>query len=93
MIGARLAEIRKDHGDTQEDLARKLYVAPCTVSAWERETNAPGLDMLRKICRFYNCSADWLLGLCNVDRIYMRQQIMKVRAMVDRAADEMRRED
>ena len=26
MIGERLAEIRKDHGDNQDDLARKLNV-------------------------------------------------------------------
>ena len=27
MIGERLAEIRKDHGDNQDDLARKLNVS------------------------------------------------------------------
>ena len=41
MIGERLAEIRKDHGDNQDDLARKLNVsvfarkkAPLPMRCW-----------------------------------------------------------
>lgn len=35
MIGERLAEIRKDHGDNQDDLARKLNVSVFAIRSWE----------------------------------------------------------
>ena len=37
MIGERLAEIRKDHGDNQDDLARKLNVSVFAIRSWEQE--------------------------------------------------------
>ena len=41
MIGERLAEVRKDHGDTQQTLAAKLNVTKYTVSSWEQEKSEP----------------------------------------------------
>ena len=37
MIGERLAEIRKDHGDNQDDLARKLNVSVFAIQAGNRK--------------------------------------------------------
>ena len=39
VIGERLADIRKDHGDTRQTLADKLQVSKFTVSNWEQETD------------------------------------------------------
>ena len=36
MVGERLAEIRKDHNDTQAVLAKKLNVSVTTVRSWEQ---------------------------------------------------------
>lgn len=41
MIGERLSEVRKDHGDTQAKLAQKLEVSLPTVRAWEQEKAPP----------------------------------------------------
>ncbi len=41
MIGERLAEIRKDHGDNQDDLARKLNVSVFAIRSWEQEKKRP----------------------------------------------------
>ena len=46
VIGERLAEIRKDHGDTQQTLADKLNVTKYTVSSWEQEKSEPNHDTL-----------------------------------------------
>ena len=43
MIGERLAEIRKDHNDTQEHLASKLHISVSTVRSWEQEKSAPAM--------------------------------------------------
>lgn len=77
MIGERLSEIRKDHGDTQASLAQKLNVSIPTVRAWEQEKSAPGHEMLVDICRLYHVSADYLLGLSSVDPAYIQQKRVK----------------
>jgi len=46
MIGERLAEMRKDHGDTQAGLAARLGVSLPTVRAWEQEKSSPSHEML-----------------------------------------------
>ena len=63
MIGERLQDIRKDNQDTQRMLAEKLKVSIATVQSWEQEKSAPNHDMLVAICRLYQVSADYLLGI------------------------------
>ena len=67
MIGERLAEIRKDYHDTQASLAKKLVVSIPTIRAWEQNRSDPSYPTLCKICRMYNVSSDYLLGLNNDD--------------------------
>lgn len=74
MLGERLAEIRKDHGDTQASLAEKLHVTHFTVSSWEQEKSSPSYELLVSICRLYQVSADYLLGLTRVDPIYVQRR-------------------
>ncbi len=74
MIGERLSEIRKDHGDTQAMLAEQLGVSLPTVRAWEQEKSSPSHEMLVAICRLYRVSADYLLGLSDTDPAYMQRR-------------------
>ena len=74
MIGERLAEVRKDHSDTQKDLAEKMNVVVHTVSSWEQEKSEPNHEMLVRLCRLYGVSSDYLLGLSNVDPAYIRRK-------------------
>lgn len=74
MIGERLAEIRKDNGDTQASLAERLCVSLHTVRAWEQEKSAPSHEMLVALCKLYGVSADYLLGLSDIDPAYARQK-------------------
>ena len=74
LIGERLAEIRKDHGDTQQTLAARINVTKYTVSSWEQEKSEPNHEMLVKFCRLYEVSSDYLLGLSDVDPVYDRRK-------------------
>lgn len=74
MLGERLAEIRKDHGDTQASLALKLNVTHFTVSSWEQEKSSPSYELLVSICKLYQVSADYLLGLTRVDPMYVQRR-------------------
>lgn len=70
MLGQRLAEIRKDNDDRQEDLAKKLSVSKFTVSSWEQGKSCPPVDVVIRICNLYDVSADYLLGLIDWDISY-----------------------
>lgn len=74
MIGERLQEIRKDHGDTQQSLANKLKVSLYAVRCWEQNKSAPGHDTLVAICRLYQVSSDYLLGLSDDDPLYTQKR-------------------
>ena len=75
MIGERLQEIRKDNGDTQQDLANKLHASLYAVRCWEQGKSDPSHDTLTAICRLYDVSADYLLGLSDEDpRFAQRRQ-------------------
>lgn len=74
MIGELLAEVRKDHQETQKDLAEHLHVSVATIRSWERENSSPSHDMLVAICKLYQVSADYLLGLTRVDPVRMQKQ-------------------
>ena len=78
MIGERLSEIRKDHGDTQLSLAQKLDVSLPTIRAWEQEKSSPSHEMLVQICKLYHISADYLLGLSSIDPAYTQQKRLEL---------------
>ena len=67
MIGARLAGLRDWNDQTQGDLAKLLNVSPSTIRSWEYEKSSPSHEMLIAICKLYGTSADYLLGLSDVD--------------------------
>lgn len=73
MIGERLQDIRKDNNDTQAMLAAKLQVSIATVQSWEQEKSSPSHEMLVAICRLYQISSDYLLGLSNEDPLYIQR--------------------
>lgn len=74
MLGERLAEIRGDHDDTQAVLASKLNVSVYTVRSWERNASAPSNEILVQICKMYDVSADYLLGITDFDPSYTQRK-------------------
>ena len=74
MIGERLKEVRKDKHDTQASLARKLNVSLSTVKSWEREKSAPSHELLVQICKLYNVSSDFLLGISDEDPLWNKEK-------------------
>ena len=78
MIGERLKEIRKDNHDTQSTLAQKLNVSLSTVKSWEREKSSPNHDLLVQICRLYNVTSDFLLGISDEDPLWNKEKHVKL---------------
>lgn len=66
-IAENLRNFRKRLGMTQEDVAEAVFVAPQSVSKWERGETAPDIELLPSLAKLLGVSVDALLG---VDRIH-----------------------
>jgi len=61
-IGSRIAELRKAKGWSQADLAKALEASRDIVGKYERNDNAPSIEMASKIADVFEVSLDYLLG-------------------------------
>jgi transcriptional regulator with XRE-family HTH domain len=58
----RLAELRKKHKMTQQELANKLGVSRGAIGMYEIGQREPDAETLKKIADFFNTTTDYLLG-------------------------------
>ena len=65
--GERLAELRKNCGLRQIDLAERIGVTVKCISLYERERRAPPDDLKIKFSEFFGVSIDYLMGLTDVE--------------------------
>ena len=63
MFGQKIKEIRLKSGLNQTDFAKKLNSTQSKVSKYEREELDLSTDLILLICKTFNVSADYLLGL------------------------------
>lgn len=59
----RLKDIREDNDLTQADVAEFLQTTKQQVSKWENGIQIMGVDKIIKLAKYYNISADYILGL------------------------------
>lgn len=56
----RLKTLRKQRGNTQQDIAKLLNVAVSTYRGYENKTSEPNIQTLFQIADYYNVSLDYL---------------------------------
>lgn len=83
-IAAKLTELRKAKGATQEEIAEALQISNKTISKWENGTSAPDLEMLVALSRYYNVSTDTLLGLSEDKKQGTKEEIRSLFEGLDR---------
>ncbi|MDD4316628.1 MAG: helix-turn-helix transcriptional regulator [Clostridia bacterium] len=63
MFIKRLKEARQEKKLTQAEMANLLNISKTGYAGWEQGRTEPNLDMLSKLCKILNVSADYLIGL------------------------------
>ena len=61
MLGARIAALRRQAGQSQTELARRLGVSPSTVGMYEQGRREPGGAILVALSENFGVSTDYLL--------------------------------
>jgi len=59
----KIKELREAKGFSQEELAKELKVKQHTISRYESGEREPDITTIRKLCKFFNVSSDYLLGI------------------------------
>ena len=59
----RLKELRVEKELSQIQLAKSIDVSQRSISSWETGFRQPDYDTLEKLAKFFNVTADYLLGI------------------------------
>ena len=63
MFSDRVKLLREASKLSQVQLAQKVGVTKQTVSNWENDNILPSVEMLIKVCKYFNVSTDYMLGI------------------------------
>lgn len=85
-IGARLAELRRKKGLTQEQLAERLGVSAPAVSKWETDNSYPDITLLCPLARALGTNVDTLLRF--EEQLSGEAVAEKVNAIIEAARQE-----
>ncbi|MBE6115994.1 MAG: helix-turn-helix domain-containing protein [Erysipelotrichaceae bacterium] len=70
-FGTRLADLRREHNLTQNDIADRLNISAQAVSKWENDLTSPDIDTLLKLSDIFNITVDELLGKKKQEPVYV----------------------
>ena len=62
-FGERLKTLRTEFNVGQNQLAKDLEISNASVSYWETGKQIPSAEVIFKIAKYFNVSADFLLGI------------------------------
>lgn len=67
-LGENLRKLRKEKGNTQEDLAKFLNISVQSVSKWECGDGHPDITLLPSIAAYYSVTIDTIFGISEIDK-------------------------
>lgn len=73
--GNRIAELRDQHGWTQEELAHSIGITRAALSHYEKNRRKPDYEILTKLADKFNVSIDYLIGRTKQPHIILDQEV------------------
>ena len=64
----RIRDLREDHDKTQQEIADVLGTSQTMYARYERGANELPIRHLITLCKYYQVSADYILGLKNTSK-------------------------
>lgn len=65
LFAERLKELREDRHLSQNDLSREIQISAACINRWEKKLRVPNIDSIIVLCKYFKCSAGYLIGLEN----------------------------
>lgn len=62
-ISERLKELRLERDLSQRDLAKATRLSQSAIAHWENNRRVPSADVIIILARYFDVSADYILGL------------------------------
>lgn len=59
----QLKKLRQEKGVSQREVARAIGVSVSAYANYEQGIREPSIEILKKICKYYEKSSDFILGL------------------------------
>jgi transcriptional regulator with XRE-family HTH domain len=94
ILGKRIAQLRREKGLSQIELAKKVGVSQRYVSTWETGKNMPHVETLLKLAQVFGVSVDHLLlenvpreGTHKIDDIELYEQFKQAEALPQEQKD------
>lgn len=75
----RMRDLREDHDKTQQEIADILGTSQTMYARYEREANELPIHHLLTLCKYYQVSADYLLGLSDIKQPYPAKKKQKTK--------------
>ncbi len=67
-VAQRIRDLREDKDLNQTDIANILNTSQTVYSRYERDERTLPLEMLYELCKFYNVSADYIIGFTDTPK-------------------------
>jgi transcriptional regulator with XRE-family HTH domain len=64
-FGEKLKQLRISRNKTQTNVANAVGISRQRISFYEIGVNIPNIEILYRLCEYFNVSADYMLGLPN----------------------------
>lgn len=83
LFAQRVAELRKERGETQAEFSQRTGVRQQTISGYENGKVSPTLDAVIQIAKACDVSVDWLCGLSDTKRNKFTEYADVIMALVN----------
>lgn len=90
-FGYRLRELRERKHMTQLQAANRLSLSKTTISGYENNIKTPSLEILIKLARMYEVSADYILGFEDRRMLYVEDLTQEQQELLEAIIREFKR--